>query len=69
MLQHHVTTSALDLDFFEDGQAVSMVDGTKETFTRRDGAAYLGKAKIIGSVRASNGWVHVVDAVLVPPAK
>lgn len=69
VLQHHVTTSALDLDYFEDGQSVGMVDGGRETFTRRDGAAYIGGAKIIGSVRASNGWVHVIDAVLVPPAK
>jgi uncharacterized surface protein with fasciclin (FAS1) repeats len=69
VLQHHVTTSALELDFFEDGQVVGMVDGGRETFTRRDGAAYIGGAKIVGSVRASNGWVHVIDAVLVPPAK
>ncbi len=69
VLQHHVTTSALELDFFEDGQAIGMVDGGRETFTRRDGAAYIGGARIIGSVRASNGWVHVIDAVLVPPAK
>ena len=27
ILQHHVTTSALDLDFFADGQSISMVDG------------------------------------------
>jgi uncharacterized surface protein with fasciclin (FAS1) repeats len=69
ILQHHVTTSALDLDFFEDGQLVGMVDGTRETFTRKGNEAFLGSAKIVGSVRASNGWVHVVDVVLVPPAK
>lgn len=68
VLQHHVTTSALDLDYFEDGQMIGMVDGTREKFTRRNGEAYLGEAKIIGSVRASNGWVHVIDAVLVPAA-
>ena len=66
ILQHHVMTSALDLDFFQDGQSLSMVDGGRETFTHKDGAAYLGKAKVIASVRASNGWVHVIDAVLVP---
>jgi uncharacterized surface protein with fasciclin (FAS1) repeats len=66
ILQHHVTTSALDLDFFEDGQSVGMVDGKRETFTRKDGAAYLGSARILASVRASNGWVHVIDGVLVP---
>jgi len=66
ILQHHVTTSALDLDFFDDGQVLGMVDGGRETITRRDGATYIGQAKVIGSVRASNGWVHVIDGVLLP---
>ncbi len=66
VLQHHVTTSALELDYFQDGQSVGMVDGTRETFTRKADGAYLGGAKIVASVRASNGWVHVIDAVLVP---
>ena len=69
ILQHHVTTSALDLDYFENGQSVGMVDGTREIFTRKGNDAFFGGAKIIGSVRASNGWVHVVDGVLVPQAK
>ncbi len=69
ILQHHVMTSALDLDFFTDGQALGMVDGTKETFTRKPDGAYIGGAKVIASVRASNGWVHVVDGVLVPAPK
>ena len=66
ILQHHVMTSALDLDFFTDGQSVSMVDGTRATITRRDGATYIDDAKVLGSVRASNGWVHVVDGVVLP---
>lgn len=66
ILQHHVMTSALDLDFFSDGQEVAMVDGTKATITRRDGATFIDGAKVVGSVRASNGWVHVVDAVVLP---
>lgn len=69
ILQHHVTTSALELDYFEDGQSVGMVDGNREVFTRKGNDAFLGGAKIIASVRASNGWVHVIDAVLVPAAK
>lgn len=66
ILQHHVTTSALDLDFFEDGQEIGMVDGTRATFTRRGTDAFLDGAKIVASVRATNGWVHVVDAVVLP---
>jgi uncharacterized surface protein with fasciclin (FAS1) repeats len=66
ILQHHVTTSALDLDFFQDGQSLSMVDGGRVTISRRDGATYINEAKVVASVRASNGWVHVIDAVLLP---
>ena len=69
ILHHHVTTSALDVDYFQDGQSVGMVDGGRETISKKDGAFFIGGAKVIASVRASNGWVHVIDGVLVPDAK
>lgn len=64
ILQHHVMTSALDLSFFSDGQSVVMVDGARATITQRDGATYIDDAKVVASVRASNGWVHVIDKVV-----
>jgi uncharacterized surface protein with fasciclin (FAS1) repeats len=66
ILQHHVTTSALDLDFFEDGQSLGMVDGGRAIITRREGVTYIDDARVVGSVRASNGWVHVIDKVVLP---
>lgn len=66
ILYHHVTTSALELDYFADGQSLNMVGGPPVVITRRDGATYVNDAKVLGSVRASNGWVHVIDGVLVP---
>ena len=69
ILHHHVTTSALDVSDLADGQELGMVDGVSETITRKDGATWIGGAKVIASVRASNGWVHVVDHVLVPSPK
>jgi uncharacterized surface protein with fasciclin (FAS1) repeats len=66
ILQHHVTTSALDIDSFTDGQELGMVSAGSETIARRADGVYIGAAKIIASVRASNGWVHVIDGVLVP---
>jgi uncharacterized surface protein with fasciclin (FAS1) repeats len=69
VLTHHVTTSARAIDEFTDGETVSMADGTNETIKRKDKDVFIGGAKIVGSVRATNGWVHVVDAVLVPAAK
>jgi uncharacterized surface protein with fasciclin (FAS1) repeats len=69
ILQHHVTTSAREIDSFTDGEEVGMVSAGSETISRKDGATYIGSAKVIASVRASNGWVHVIDGVLVPAAK
>ena len=69
VLTHHVTTSALEISFFADGQAVGMANGTSETITKKGEDTYIGGAKVIASVRGSNGWVHVIDKVLVPATK
>ena len=66
ILQHHVTTSALDVESFTDGQDLGMVSAGAERISKKDGAAFIGGARIVASVRASNGWVHVIDKVLVP---
>lgn len=69
ILTHHVTTSALELSFFVDGQAVGMANGTSETISKKGEDTFIGGAKVIASVRGSNGWVHVIDKVLVPTPK
>ncbi len=66
VLQHHVTTSALDVDQFSDDQVVSMADGTNATIHKKGADTFINEAKIVGSVRGSNGMVHVIDGVLVP---
>lgn len=66
ILYHHVTTSAMELTMFADGQSLNMVGGPAVVITRRDGDTYVNDAKVLGSVRATNGWVHVIDGVLVP---
>ena len=65
ILYHHVTTSALDVDMFSDGMDLGMVEG-RVMIKKENGEMFVDGAKVIGSVRASNGWVHVIDAVLVP---
>ncbi|MCE3283586.1 MAG: uncharacterized protein K0Q66_2323 [Chitinophagaceae bacterium] len=70
ILQYHVTTSSLKTEYFTDGQVLGMVNGDNITVSVKDGKIMLnGTATIIASVPASNGIVHVVDAVLLPPAK
>jgi uncharacterized surface protein with fasciclin (FAS1) repeats len=67
ILQHHVLVSTYEAGWFQDGQVVGMVDGTKATMHVQDGTVRIDDAVIVGSVRAGNGIVHVVDAVLLPP--
>lgn len=71
ILQYHVTTSALSTDMLQNIPTLGMVNGGSVTVSVSDGKISLngGAANIIASVRASNGWVHVIDAVLLPPAK
>lgn len=70
ILQYHVTTSSLRTEYFSDGQSLGMVNGDNITVSVKDGKITLnGTATIIASVPASNGIVHVIDGVLLPPAK
>ena len=69
VLHHHVTTSSLNVVDFTDGHSLGAVDRVRATITRKDGATFIGGAKVIASVRARNSWVHIIDGVLVPPQK
>lgn len=70
ILQYHVTTSSLKTDFLKDGMKIGMVNGGSVTVTVKDGQILLnGTARVVASIPASNGMVHVIDAVLLPPAK
>ena len=69
ILQYHVTTSSLKADYFKDGMTIGMVNGDKITVSIKDGKVVLNNsATIIASVQASNGMVHIIDGVLLPPA-
>ena len=43
-----------------------MVDGANAKITLKDGAIFIDDAKIVASVPASNGIIHVVDGVVLP---
>jgi uncharacterized surface protein with fasciclin (FAS1) repeats len=70
ILQYHVTTSSLKAEFLTDGMKIGMVNGGSVTVSVKDGKIMLnGTATVVASVPASNGMVHVIDEVLLPPAK
>jgi uncharacterized surface protein with fasciclin (FAS1) repeats len=69
LLQYHVTTSALQLKWLKDGEQLGMANGKKTTVhVGKDGKVKINDANVIASIPVSNGIVHVVDAVLLPPA-
>lgn len=69
VLKYHVTTSTYPVQQLKDGQILAMANGKKATVhVAADNKVKINDATIIASVPASNGMVHVVDAVLLPPA-
>jgi uncharacterized surface protein with fasciclin (FAS1) repeats len=46
-----------------------MFDGTPATIHVKDGKYSIDDANILASIPATNGIVHVIDKVLLPPVK
>lgn len=70
ILQYHVTVSAMKAESFKDGQVIGMVNGDNVTVSVKNGKIMLNNsATIIASIPASNGMIHVIDGVLLPPSK
>lgn len=70
ILQYHVTVSAIKAENLMDGQTLGMVNGDNVTVSVKDGKIILnGSSTVVASVQASNGIIHVIDGVLLPPAK
>ena len=70
ILQYHVSVGVFKEDMFQDGQSIGQVNGGNITISKKDGKLFVnGTAEIIASIPASNGIVHVINAVLLPPAK
>jgi uncharacterized surface protein with fasciclin (FAS1) repeats len=72
ILTYHVVAGDITSDKLSDGQVVETVNGEKLTVNVRDGKVTITDAKggtatvVTADVDASNGVVHVIDAVLLP---
>ena len=71
ILQYHVFVGNLGTTLMQDGQTLNEVNGQNITIQKStDGKIILnGNAHIIASIPASNGIIHVIDEVLLPPSK
>jgi uncharacterized surface protein with fasciclin (FAS1) repeats len=68
VLKYHAATSVHDVTTLKDGQLLAMSNGAKVQIHLKDGQLTVNDAHVLASIRASNGIVHVIDAVLLPPA-
>jgi len=48
------------------GRKLYMASGKYLDVENKDGEIYVGGTKILKTVQVSNGWIHVIDDVLVP---
>lgn len=69
ILKFHVTTSVYETKDLKDGETLAMANGLKVTIHVKGDKVMLNDATITASIRASNGIVHVIDGVLLPPAQ
>jgi uncharacterized surface protein with fasciclin (FAS1) repeats len=63
ILTSHATPASLDKDQLANGMNVYLASGHYVQSEEKDDEVYVNGAKILGSVDASNGYVHVVDKV------
>lgn len=69
ILKFHVAASVYDLKDLKDGMQLGMANGARATVHVQDGKVRINDANVVATVRASNGIVHIVDTVLLPPQK
>jgi uncharacterized surface protein with fasciclin (FAS1) repeats len=70
ILEYHVAVGVYKTENMMDGQKINMANLADITLSVKEGKVMVnGTANVVASVPAANGIIHVVDAVLLPPAK
>lgn len=68
ILLYHVALGAQDAEAVTGRSSLPMLSGDVASIEVRDGSAYIDEAQIVATdIEASNGIIHVIDAVLLPP--
>lgn len=68
ILLYHVYQGSVESSAVTDGLTVTMMNGDNASFSVSDGTVMIGNANVTTpDVMASNGVIHVIDTVLMPP--
>jgi uncharacterized surface protein with fasciclin (FAS1) repeats len=69
IITFHAAPGTYKLKDLKDGETIGQATGDNVKIEVKDEVIYVNGAKVLGTVEASNGVVHVIDAVLLPPEK
>lgn len=70
ILMYHVTRGDRNAKSVVAAKKVKMLDGNDATIMVKEDGAYINNAKIVTTdIKASNGIIHVIDYVLLPPSE
>ncbi len=69
IITFHAAPGTYSLKDLKDGATIGQATGDNVTIEVKEEVIYVNGAKVLGTVAASNGVVHVIDAVLLPPEK
>ncbi len=68
ILMYHVALGALNAEEVTSRSSLPMINGDVASIEIREGNAFIDNAQIVATdIEASNGIVHVIDAVILPP--
>ncbi len=69
ILKYHVTPGNYSKDFLKKFKKLGQANNQNVPVETQGDDVYVGGAKIIASIPAGNGIVHVVDKVILPPTQ
>lgn len=70
ILLYHVVPGKVMSTDLSDGMMAETVQGSPVTFTIADGVVKVNEAVVVAAdIEASNGVIHVIDSVILPPAE
>ncbi|MBN4047310.1 fasciclin domain-containing protein [bacterium AH-315-P13] len=69
ILKYHVTPGNYSKDFLKKFKKLGQANNQYVTIEVIGDDVFIGGAKIIASIKAGNGIVHVIDKVLLPPSE
>lgn len=67
IIKYHAAPGNYNADNIKGVMGIGQATGEKVKVEVKDGVTYVNGAKVLASVKATNGFVHVIDGVLLPP--